>query len=167
VLFVALISPLRSRFLAYGARTSLSSQKENEKDKPRNGTVTVLLDRLAEIRVPHSWFTSFYVVCVTWSLVWASQLITAGPLFRAVTNTTTPREETMSFRQVVVTWAMVAIQGSRRLYESLEFARPSKSQMWFVHWILGIAFYTATTMAVWVEGIRERIAVLHIMLELT
>lgn len=60
----------------------------------------------------------------------------------------------MTARQVAVAWAMLMVQGSRRLYESLEFAKPSKSRMWFVHWVLGIAFYTTTCMAVWVEGIR-------------
>ncbi|KAK5749338.1 hypothetical protein LTS12_020593 [Elasticomyces elasticus] len=59
----------------------------------------------------------------------------------------------MTYRQVVVTWAILLVQGSRRLYESREFARPSKSQMWFVHWVLGLGFYTATGIAVWVEGI--------------
>ncbi|KAK0933417.1 hypothetical protein LTR29_014986 [Friedmanniomyces endolithicus] len=162
VLLVALILPFRIRFLAYGARTTLSSGPSSaEKEKAAvmksqsKSTLVAVLDRLADITVPHSWFTSFYVFCVAWSLVWASQLLTQGPLFRLVAAyATADRARTMTARQVAVAWAMLLVQGSRRLYESLEFARPSKSRMWFVHWVLGIAFYTATGMAVWVEGIR-------------
>ncbi|KAK0936955.1 hypothetical protein LTR29_011454 [Friedmanniomyces endolithicus] len=161
VLLVALIPPFRSRFLAYGARTSPSSEASSaEKEKaavkspPSKSTLIAVLNRLADITVPHSWFTSFYVVCVGWSLVWASQLLTQGPLFRLVAAyATAERGATMTARQVAVAWAMLMVQGSRRLYESLEFAKPSKSRMWFVHWVLGIAFYTTTCMAVWVEGI--------------
>ncbi|KAK0874915.1 hypothetical protein LTR91_001338 [Friedmanniomyces endolithicus] len=88
VLLVALIPPFRTRFLAYGARTfpfNGSSSAKKEKAgvaKPQNkSTLIAILDRLADLTVPHSWFTSFYVVCVGWSLVWASQLLTQGPLF--------------------------------------------------------------------------------------
>ncbi|KAK1819406.1 hypothetical protein LTR12_006232 [Friedmanniomyces endolithicus] len=162
VLLVALISPFRTRFLAYGARTSPSNGPSSaKKDKAavknpqsEKGTLIAILDRLADITVPHSWFTSFYVVCVAWSLVWASQLLIQGPLFRLVAAyATAERGATMTARQVAVAWAMLMVQGSRRLYESLEFAKPSKSRMWFVHWVLGVGFYTATSVAVWVEGI--------------
>ncbi|KAK1059209.1 hypothetical protein LTR74_012790 [Friedmanniomyces endolithicus] len=161
VLLVALIPPFRTRFLAYGARTSPfngSSSAKKEKAgvaKPQNkSTLIAILDRLADLTVPHSWFTSFYVVCVGWSLVWAFQLLTQGPLFRLVAAyATADCGATMTARQVAVAWAMLLVQGSRRLYESLEFAKPSKSKMWFVHWMLGIGFYTGTGMAVWVEGI--------------
>ncbi|KAK5685135.1 hypothetical protein LTS10_003211 [Elasticomyces elasticus] len=160
VLVVALIPPFRARFLAYGARTSTPNTPaaEHEKDLARraNGGVGFMeswLDKLAAIQVPHSWFTSFYIASLAWSLVWATQVFTAGPLFRFVAYLAGPREETMTYRQIVVTWAMLLVQGSRRLYESREFAGPSKSQMWFVHWVLGLGFYTATGMAIWVEGI--------------
>ncbi|KAK0285102.1 hypothetical protein LTR35_005304 [Friedmanniomyces endolithicus] len=161
VLLVAFISPFRTRFLAYGARTSPSNgpssakkDKAAVKNPQSESTLIAVLDRLADLTVPHSWFTSFYVVCVAWSLVWASQLLIQGPLSRLVAAyATAERGATMTARQVVVAWAMLMVQGSRRLYESLEFAKPSKSRMWFVHWVLGIGFYTATGMAVWVEGI--------------
>ncbi|KAK0872271.1 hypothetical protein LTS02_001460 [Friedmanniomyces endolithicus] len=157
VLLVALIPPFRTRFLAYGARTfpfNGSSSAKKEKAgvaKPQNkSTLIAILDRLADLTVPHSWFTSFYVVCVGWSLVWASQLLTQGPLFWLVAAyATADCAATMTARQVAVAWAMLLVQGSRRLYESLEFAKPSKSKMWFVHWMLGIGFYTGTGMAVY------------------
>ena len=35
------------------------------------------------------------------------------------------------------------------------FAKPSTSKMWFVHWLLGIAFYLAVGVSVWIEGAGE------------
>lgn len=58
----------------------------------------------------------------------------------------------MSVHQVVTCWVLMMIQGCRRLYECLVFSKPSSSQMWFVHWLLGVAFYLAATIAIWIEG---------------
>ena len=62
--------------------------------------------------------------------------------------------EGMSLDQVILVWLLMTMQGCRRLYESLALGRPSQSKMWFGHWFLGIGFYMAVSMAVWVEGIR-------------
>jgi len=32
-------------------------------------------------------------------------------------------------------------------------ARSSQARMWFVHWVLGIAFYLAMGVAIWIEGL--------------
>lgn len=61
-------------------------------------------------------------------------------------------ESSMSVNQVMVSWMLLIVQGSRRLYECLAFSKPSSSKMWFVHWLLGIAFYLAAAVAIWVEG---------------
>ncbi|KAF2767055.1 hypothetical protein EJ03DRAFT_329472 [Teratosphaeria nubilosa] len=59
----------------------------------------------------------------------------------------------MSARQAVVLWGLMLVQGGRRLWECLAFApAASKSRMWVGHWVLGVAFYVGTSMAVWVEG---------------
>lgn len=58
----------------------------------------------------------------------------------------------MSVSQVMVCWALMMVQGVRRLRECLVFSKPSSSRMWFVHWLLGIAFYLATGIAIWIEG---------------
>ncbi|KAK5152653.1 hypothetical protein LTS14_008187 [Recurvomyces mirabilis] len=58
----------------------------------------------------------------------------------------------MTYRQIILTWLLLLLQGSRRLYESLEFSRPSKSRMWIGHWMIGVGFYMATSIAIWVEG---------------
>ena len=58
----------------------------------------------------------------------------------------------MSVDQISLTWALVLAQGIRRLIESAALAKPSTSKMWVGLWMLGIAFYVAMSMAVWVEG---------------
>lgn len=44
------------------------------------------------------------------------------------------------------------MQGSRRLWECIAFSKPSSSRMWFVHWILGLGYYLAAGVAIWIEG---------------
>ena len=58
----------------------------------------------------------------------------------------------MSIDQIALTWSLMSIQGVRRLLESTMFAKPSSSKMWFVHWLLGITFYLAVAVSVWIEG---------------
>lgn len=58
----------------------------------------------------------------------------------------------MPMERIIVTWALMTAQGVRRLLESATFAKPSASKMWFVHWLLGIAFYTGLGVAVYIEG---------------
>ena len=58
----------------------------------------------------------------------------------------------MSLYQVILTWSMMSIQGCRRLYESLVFGKQSSSRMWIGHWAMGILFYLAMSVAVWIEG---------------
>jgi 3-oxo-5-alpha-steroid 4-dehydrogenase 3 / polyprenol reductase len=67
----------------------------------------------------------------------------------------------MTFEQVKITWIMLLVQGCRRLYESLSLSKEdifsventSTSKMWGGHWVLGLAFYAATSVAIWIEGI--------------
>ena len=62
------------------------------------------------------------------------------------------RARGMTLDQVVVTWSLVTVQGVRRLLESSFFVKSSGSKMWFVHWLLGIAFYLALGISCWIEG---------------
>jgi 3-oxo-5-alpha-steroid 4-dehydrogenase 3 / polyprenol reductase len=61
----------------------------------------------------------------------------------------------MTLEQIYLCWALMFFQGSRRLYECLVINKSSKSRMWILHWAMGLAFYTAMSMAVWVEGLRK------------
>lgn len=58
----------------------------------------------------------------------------------------------MSINQIAMVWSLMAVQGVRRLAESMTSGKPSSSKMWFVHWILGIWFYVAMSFAVWIDG---------------
>ncbi|KAH9831491.1 3-oxo-5-alpha-steroid 4-dehydrogenase, partial [Teratosphaeria destructans] len=106
---------------------------------------------------PHAWFASFYALSVAWSLLWATQVLTRAAVFRAVCDVTDrSRGPGMSARQVMVVWSLMLVQGSRRLWECLAVAPAtagSKSRMWVGHWLLGLAFYVGTSIAVWVEGV--------------
>jgi 3-oxo-5-alpha-steroid 4-dehydrogenase 3 len=84
--------------------------------------------------VPHNFFTHFYIVSVASSLFWGwwLSLWQAGGTVRVV-------------------WLLMLLQGVRRLSESYAYTSSSKSQMWFVHWIIGLLFYFATGIAVWIE----------------
>lgn len=55
--------------------------------------------------------------------------------------------------QTILVWALMSVQGTRRLLESMTFGTPSKSKMFIAHWLLGITFYLVMGVAVWVEGI--------------
>ncbi|KAI7628771.1 hypothetical protein KC343_g5620, partial [Hortaea werneckii] len=172
VLTVYLLPSLRSRFLAYGPRslspsssgtTSAEREKAAAQGNQTPSPVTSLLDRLAEWKVPHSWFTSFYAVSIAWSLFWAVQFACKGWVFRVLVDWqlyhgghhsgNDGMVYCMTLRQVLLAWGMVFVQGCRRFWECLALPQsPSKSQMWIGHWILGIGFYTGLSVAVWVEG---------------
>lgn len=114
-----------------------------------------LLDHLATYQVPHAYFTHFYIVSVVSSVFWGVQLLAQGAAVKALASysSSTRPEESMSTGQVFLAWSLMAVQGLRRLYESVTLAKPSSAKMWFVHWLIGIGFYLAVGVAVWMEGV--------------
>jgi 3-oxo-5-alpha-steroid 4-dehydrogenase 3 len=131
------VPALRSRFLAYGSRaTSNGKSDPATAPKPVNkSAIDQLLDLAATIQVPHNYFTHFYITSVACSLFWAWWL----RLWDAS-------------GQLQVVWALMLLQGVRRMLESYAYTSTSKSSMWFAHWILGLVFYVATNIAIWIEG---------------
>lgn len=121
-----------------------------------------LVDSIINITVPHDYFWHFYLLSTSLSLYWALEiLILHGPSFNAIVTLTRDRGVGMSFEQVKITWLMMFAQGLRRLYECLYVNASSKSrqqkstskmQAWI--WALGLGFYAAMSVAVWVEAIR-------------
>ena len=114
-----------------------------------------LLDHLATYQVPHAYFTHFYILSVMSSMFWGVQLLVQGAAAKALASYSLSKrpEKSMSTEQVFLTWALMAVQGIRRLYESVTLAKPSSAKMWFVHWFIGIGFYLAVGVAVWIEGV--------------
>lgn len=103
--------------------------------------------------MPHSWFASFYITLVSCQIFWAQQIITHGLFFVAISENMGSRKESMTPSQIKVVFAGLTIQGIRRVNESFAISKPSASRMWIGHWVLGIAFYVATSIAIWVEGV--------------
>jgi 3-oxo-5-alpha-steroid 4-dehydrogenase 3 len=150
---------LRDRFVVYGPRATSTSTSSNRsaavraqpagKDARRG-----FLDYLATWQVPHSYFTQFYVASVLSSVFWAAQLLSRGGVFQAIAIRVNEehRQQSMSMTQLVICWILLAMQGSRRLWECVNFSKPSSSQMWIVHWAIGLGFYLAAGVAIWIEG---------------
>ncbi|THY89892.1 hypothetical protein D6C93_06745 [Aureobasidium pullulans] len=133
---------LRTRFLAYGSR---------QNGQPPKQLTTNPLDALATFQVPHSWFASFYLVSTLCSFIWFSQILLDQSLWRNLAALTDIKNS-MTLDQIIVTWILMLLQGVRRLYESLEFTKPSNARMWIGHWALGVWFYASMSIAVWIEG---------------
>ena len=157
ILFAYAVPAFRSRFLAYGPRSSwpTSSQKIQPGKQPQKSSfLATILDTAAKARVPHNWFASFYAVSVAGSVLWATEMVRHG---RTVDTTKfTPVESgSMTLDQIMVAWILFFVHGIRRLYESLSLPSSSKSEMWLGHWGLGILFYMSMSIAVWIEGICE------------
>lgn len=110
-----------------------------------------LLDYLADVRVPHNFFTHFYVVSVLCSLFWG-WLLFLKPEFWANGFPNHTRLEAMTEGQLQLVWFLMLLQGVRRLLESYTYTSKSKSGMWFGHWILGLVFYLTINVAIWIEG---------------
>lgn len=152
-------APLRSRFITYGARATSSSSTAAETQKPPSSNtdsspMTCALDFLQSLQVPHSYFTQFYVVSVLSSIFWLVQLLLRGSVFQTIATRISPEhlQSSMSVNQVMLCWVLLLLHSSRRLVECFFFSKPSASRMWFVHWFLGITFYMAATVAIWIEG---------------
>lgn len=138
---------LNNRFVNYGPRAAVISP-------PAQGKTASFLDYLATWRVPHRYFAHYYIVAVLSSAFWASQLLTKGPVFRLVVANTGDEhlQKSMTVHRVLLCSGLMAIQGGRRLYESMVYTKPSSSTMWVVHWLIGLFFYVGITVAVWIEG---------------
>ncbi|KAK8213565.1 hypothetical protein M8818_002867 [Zalaria obscura] len=159
ILIIKFIPLLRDRFLAYGSRASGNATTQATVGKDSlPGALKQSLDVAARFTVPHSWFTSFYVVSVLSSLIWAAQLIGKGSLFQTIASYTDHDRPSMTLDQVSVTWLLMFSQAGRRLYECLTFSKPSSARMWIGHWALGIFFYLAMSIAVWTEAIPTVLA---------
>jgi 3-oxo-5-alpha-steroid 4-dehydrogenase 3 len=149
---------IRGVLMDYGARRPQQKDAANA-TAAANASPAMLKLRgvLAKLtncsQVPHSWFRHFYIVSTGWSVFWLAQFLSKGRVMAAIASwqqKTAPNG--MGLGQTYVVAALMAVQGTRRLYESYFVARMGKSPMWFVHWMLGLLYYTAMGLGVWVEG---------------
>jgi len=118
--------------------------------------------RISSTTVPHDFFWHFYALSTGLSLFWFLEiLVIRESTFNAIVALTRDHGVRMSFEQLKITWLMMFAQGLRRLHECLYLNGSSKSgrqrstskmRAWI--WILGLGFYAAVSIAVWVEAIR-------------
>ena len=160
------IPTLRNRFVAYGSRAipartngpDITNEKDDKSTRGSEGHSSGadenILDLLATLQVPHSYFQHFYIVSVFSSVFWGVQFISKGRAleFICLNAPHADPSRSMTIDQIALTWSLMSIQGVRRLLESSMLAKPSTSKMWFVHWLLGIAFYLAVGVSVLIEG---------------
>ncbi|KAE8451213.1 hypothetical protein EG329_004377 [Mollisiaceae sp. DMI_Dod_QoI] len=145
-----LIPSFKENIMNYGSRGISSQLSTSKSSKTKLGNP---FECIASIQVPHTWFTHYYVVSVASSVFWAHQIYTLGPVFNLLASYSTKSHEGMTVNQIFLAWLFMAIQGSRRLYESIVLTKPSQSKMWFGLWLIGIAYYIFMGLSVWIEGI--------------
>lgn len=122
--------------------------------RPDRGWLLSLIDTVtAWTQVPHSWFGAFYVVSVACSVFWLAQYLGGGAVLRSIASRQAlAGQPSCTLGQAALGWLMLFLQGARRVYEHAAVMRPSKSTMWVVHWLLGLAFYLAISVSIWVEA---------------
>lgn len=155
VLFASLLDSFHARFIPYGARAAPAQASARQPaETSSRSVVTRALDVVASWKVPHRYFTHFYIASVVASVFWAVQVTLRGGAFEAIATRVSPehRDRSMSITQIVMCWGLMLVQGGRRLYECFAFYKPSSSSMWFAHWLVGLAFYLLMSVSIWIEG---------------
>ncbi|KIV80296.1 hypothetical protein PV11_07809 [Exophiala sideris] len=142
IIIVRLIPALRDRFLSYGAR-DVNAHRRGQAQAAKQPALSVqILDYAATWKVPHSWFIHFYIVSVVAS--------TMGLCFFR------PRDSINWPGTTTLCGTLMLVQGIRRLLECMFLTKPSQSRMWIGHYAIGVAFYIATNIAIWVQRPDEK-----------
>lgn len=150
ILIVRFIPDLNRRFLDYGPRAADAEKKPSESSAlPRWVRIQFdpVFDWLADLTVPHAWFTHFYICSSICSAFWLYQL----QFPRILLQTASRQAIASQHGRVACCMILLQVQGFRRLYECLFIAKTSKSRMWIGHYLIGLAFYLVTNVAVWIE----------------
>lgn len=152
IIIVRFIPDLSDRFLNYGARSSTNDSLTKRKNSVLPRWVEIqfgpVLDWLAELTVPHSWFSHFYVCSTMCSAFW---IWTHTQDMEDALLKSDPTSITIWHARALLGLFLLQIQGLRRLYECLIVAKSSRSRMWFGHYFIGVAFYFVTNFAIWFE----------------
>lgn len=163
VVLQGLPSSVRSNLMDYGARKSSDIEGTKKIDKTNTGkeqkedSEDVLAKLIKATQVPHSWFWHFYAFSVLGSAFWAWQFATQGRVMRALIGgqdqgKAVKAADSDALGRIVVAWVMMAVQGSRRLYECVAVTKPGSSPMLAVHWLLGLIFYGVMGVSIWIES---------------
>ncbi|SPO01118.1 related to DFG10 protein [Cephalotrichum gorgonifer] len=164
-LALQLLPALQDVLLNYGPRNSSPAAKpaprepetaDNTRDALLRPLVVLLRRTGLLTRVPHAWFSHFYLALLVFQIFWAAQYLTGGRVLSAIAGMEMESGKGegggMSLGQVVLAWGMLTAQAARRLYECWFVMRPSASQMLGLHWVLSVLVYLAMSVSVWIEG---------------
>ena len=160
---VYIVPALHSRLLQYGARKSYTVGRTRLKlvvdDRPPYMTpiLSSFFDRIEALQVPHGWFFHFYVVSTAMLLFWLQQAYNSGTALMFITSLESPRTMPMTSAQLMTVWVLMSLQSIRRLSESLFLSKASNTTMWIGHYVMGLAFYVAVNISLWIEGIPLRL----------
>ncbi|KAK0722384.1 hypothetical protein B0T26DRAFT_640833 [Lasiosphaeria miniovina] len=171
---VVVAAPVEARTLLmdYGARKAHNNKQQQQREgqhqqgQQQAGTpasqTSPSRDRLLSLvaavsswgQVPHSWFVAFYMASLGCSLFWLVQYLTQGRLLDHIAARQVAAESRppAALGQVAVAWVIMFLQASRRVFEHATIIKPSKSTIWFVHWVLGLCFYLCISVSIWVDG---------------
>jgi 3-oxo-5-alpha-steroid 4-dehydrogenase 3 len=146
----------KTLMMDYGARQSQQKQSAGKSSakSPSRGRLVSLIGFITSCsQVPHSWFSIFYAVSLACSVFWLAQYLCDGTvLHRIASSQAGGQGPSATLGQVALGWLMMFLQAARRVFEHATVLKPSKSTMWVVHWVLGLFFYLAIGVSVWVEG---------------
>lgn len=146
----------------YGARSShvpdtvgtANKQQDRNLDNGHNILYKAVKLLTSIGQVPHALFFTFYATYLASATFWAVQYFRGGALLHdlALRQVTSTSPSSLASGQVTFAWFLMILQTTRRLWECNFVMKPSKSTMWFVHWVLGLAYYCGVSVAVWIEG---------------
>ncbi|KAK1751674.1 hypothetical protein QBC47DRAFT_390718 [Echria macrotheca] len=162
VFLIASATPTEARKLLadYGARkdgTQAPKDGSEENRRRQSRFISLVATVTSWGQVPHSWFVAFYGLSLACSAFWLGQFLGRGSVLGYLASQqvrTGGSGSSSTLLQVAVVWVMMVLQAGRRIYEHAAVIRPSKSTIWFVHWLLGLSFYLFVSVATWVEGSR-------------
>ena len=142
--------------LSYGPRTAERNAVGANASGLRSHVDALAAALTAWGQVPHAWFSTFYLASLACSAFWGLQHLRDGEALAWFASVqAASRLPSMTLGQVYLAWALMVVQGLRRLFEQLVVVNASHSKMWAVHWALGMSFYLVVGVAVWIEGARR------------
>lgn len=165
VLSITVAPSAERKFLMnYGARNSHSppttgTADQHVKDNQEDALKKAVRKLTSVGQVPHALFFTFYASYLLSGTFWAVQYFSGGWQLRDWASRQAKSESvsSMSGGQVVIVWCLMMFQATRRLWECYAIMKPSKSTIWFVHWLMGLAYYLGVSIAIWIEGSGNRL----------
>lgn len=153
IVLVRLTPSLKDRFLDYGAR-SIAREKDHQPDTTET-SILGTLDSLAQKRVSHSCFSDFYTLSLVCLAFWAPQIYKDDLVVNLLRYFAYDEYHAARSRRVALCLILFTIQSLRRLFECLTLSKQStSSSMWIGHYLIGLAFYFFTNIAIFIDHIR-------------